>query len=298
MIKKTSLGCLILLGLGAFSAAGEPAPAAPAAPDVAAEVTEKMKAMIAAAEKLDVDAAFAPLAQDPKAVFFLNAYPFSRSALLPFFRKAYEPLKAQSIRLSGSQVKVLGPDSALWLGWGTGRNQAKSGGAAEQFLAETWVWQRVAGDWQVVHYHESWQDLPSAAAKARVEKALSGFAAEVRRRPLTAAAAPARLRAFLGRNPRLLGSCFAVAPGQGPKAAPYVYRRGGRFVDVTIGEDGFDYTAADWYTRAAAGAQGPVWSDPYYDAEGGQAFMVTCSIPVYGPDGKSLLGVLTADLAL
>jgi len=290
MLKNLGLGILLGLGPCAAAAAGEPS--------VAEQISAKMSAMIEDAQRLDVDRTFAPLSQEAKAVFFLNAAPMSREALLPFFRQNYARLKSQSIRLTGSSVKVLGPDAALWLGWGVGRNEAKSGGFSEQALAETWVWQRTGQDWQVVHYHESWQELPSAAQKARVEAALARLAAELRRRPMTAAQAPARLRSFLGKNPPVVGSAYAVAPGQGPKAAPYVYRKGGRFVDVTIGEGGFDYTAADWYARAAAGATGPVWGEPYYDAEGAQIFMVTCSLAVYAPGTKQLLGVLTADLAL
>jgi sigma-B regulation protein RsbU (phosphoserine phosphatase) len=115
---------------------------------------------------------------------------------------------------------------------------------------------------------------------------------------------PERIRGILGAWPEVYGSTIAVdaAPGYVDAApyAPYLFRRAARVAYADLARESYAYRELPWYRRAAdAGA--PVWSLPYFDAGGGETWMVTYSVPffrVVPGDRRVLAGVVTADLDL
>jgi len=264
---------------------------------VKAEIEGLTKYILGAAEKLDVERSFASFSKETNGVFFVGAQSYSRDELLSFFRTMFGKGKSQSFRMSHSEVRVLGPDAALWLGWGTGRFELKSGQIIGQALTETWLWQRISGQWQVTHYHESFIDLPSGEKKSMVEGALSSFAAQLQGSQPKVKEIFIRLESFLMANPGILGSAFAFAPAHGTRKALYVFRNG-TIIEKKEWPVDADYTKAEWYARAAIGTGGLIWTDPYYDKDGAGVVMVTCSIPVFAGEKKELVGVITADLPL
>ena len=114
----------------------------------------------------------------------------------------------------------------------------------------------------------------------------------------------ARIRGILAAWPDVYGSTIAVETGDGhasPEAfAPYYFRRneGIAFSDLAL--ESYSYRTLPWYRLAADGRQ-PVWSSPYFDAGGGDTWMVTYSVPFFRRPGEGqrvLAGVVTADLDL
>ena len=111
----------------------------------------------------------------------------------------------------------------------------------------------------------------------------------------------AMLANHLWKNPSLYGAAFAFAPmvkdGKEIKSCPYVYRRGDQLVEKDL-TNSFDYTAPGqkWYVTPVKLGK-PVWSEPYYDKGGGEAWMSTFSIPIFssGQD-RRLIGVVTSDI--
>jgi len=82
--------------------------------------------------------------------------------------------------------------------------------------------------------------------------------------------------------------------------APYLYRQGAGVSYSDLARASYGYQDLPWYRRAADAGQ-PVWSLPYFDAGGGDTWMVTYSVPFFraGTNGaRQLAGVVTADLAL
>jgi len=87
---------------------------------------------------------------------------------------------------------------------------------------------------------------------------------------------------------------------------PYAFRKGDEILSVDLAE-GYDYTAntTDWYilpqallhTKSAQGAQLGMWSDPYFDAGGGNIDMVTYSVPFADSKGV-FMGIATIDVSL
>ncbi len=99
-------------------------------------------------------------------------------------------------------------------------------------------------------------------------------------------------------NPNIYGSTFALNPEAGyGKRSPYVYRAPKNILDASDLVDSYDYEQELWYTQPVK-AKHPTWSDPYFDEGGGDALMVTYSVPVYTDETHQLLGVMTGDIAL
>ena len=103
------------------------------------------------------------------------------------------------------------------------------------------------------------------------------------------------------RNPEIYGSCVAFAPyafDPGRRHyAPYAFDQG-RQLDVLGGED-YDYFIFDWYQLPQELGR-PVWTEPYFDKDGGDIVMSTFAVPFYSAAsfGRDFAGVVTADLRL
>jgi sigma-B regulation protein RsbU (phosphoserine phosphatase) len=104
-------------------------------------------------------------------------------------------------------------------------------------------------------------------------------------------------------NDSVFGATIALNPHYAADArgfSPYYFRRDGilRFKDLVPGDQ--PYWEREWF--AAARDQGrAVWSEPYFDAEGGEVLMTTFSVPVFrlGEGAtRELFAVVTADVAL
>ena len=114
---------------------------------------------------------------------------------------------------------------------------------------------------------------------------------------------PARIRGILTSWPEVYGSTIAIEVDDADHAtkpfAPYLFRRAGAIAYSDLASDQYKYRELPWYRRAADG-QRPVWSLPYFDAGGGETWMVTYSVPFYRKLAgvRNLAGVVTADLDL
>lgn len=261
---------------------------------ITASVNQLMTDLIRNGEALDAGKMLAPLSDEPGAVFFTGGRPYSRPALVSAMTQTYAGLKRMSITISHSRVKVLGRDTAVWLGWGVGKTARKAGGTGEEALTETWIWQRIGRHWEVAHYHETIGAMPDTTMKEKVATALVRFAAELQHVAPTVDTAAAKLDAFLRRDSDVLGGGFAFAPERGTKAVAHVYRHNGRFERLTT-PAGYDYTATEWYAKAISTGE-PTWSAPYLDLTG--TFVVTCSLRMLESGSGKPIGVVTADLAL
>ncbi len=113
-----------------------------------------------------------------------------------------------------------------------------------------------------------------------------------------------RIRGILAAWPDVYGSTIAAETGSAHSSprpfAPYLFRRDGgvEFSDLAL--DSYSYRTLPWYRRAADSLE-PVWSSPYFDAGGGDIWMVTYSVPFFRRAAgvpRALAGVVTADLDL
>ncbi|HET9475599.1 MAG TPA: SpoIIE family protein phosphatase [Steroidobacteraceae bacterium] len=112
-----------------------------------------------------------------------------------------------------------------------------------------------------------------------------------------------RIHGILAAWPDVYGSTIAVDVDQrDPQSrpfAPYYFRRDGKIAFSDLAPESYAYRELPWYQRAAD-TRLPVWSLPYFDAGGGETWMVTYSAPFFRKSAgrRVLAGVVTADLDL
>lgn len=100
----------------------------------------------------------------------------------------------------------------------------------------------------------------------------------------------------------LFGAALALHPrfasDQSEGFAPYYYYHDGdiTYVNMALGPD---YMLSNWFRDPLSSGRA-VWTEPYYDAAGGNINMVTYSVPMYREVGgeRYLYGVVTADITL
>jgi hypothetical protein len=115
---------------------------------------------------------------------------------------------------------------------------------------------------------------------------------------------PQLIHGILNAWPDVYGSAIAAeVPNDSVSEepfAPYYFRLAGSLHFSDLAKDSYAYSEQPWYRRAVESGE-PVWSPPYYDTGGGEAWMVTYSVPFFhkaAGERHALAGVVTADLDL
>jgi sigma-B regulation protein RsbU (phosphoserine phosphatase) len=80
--------------------------------------------------------------------------------------------------------------------------------------------------------------------------------------------------------------------------APYYFKAKTGVQSVPLEPPNYHYDQQDWYHIPSV-LKEPVWSEPYFDAGGGNVMMTTYSLPFFEPGKeRKLKGVITADVSL
>ena len=131
--------------------------------------------------------------------------------------------------------------------------------------------------------------------RAEVEAALAAFAAELAEsRPDTASAYHNRLRAYLDAHPAFYGGAVALLDRDGRvTASPYVFRTEDGYVEVDLAVPSYDIESQEWIAAPLTAGAG-IWTEPYFDAGGGEIWMITRAVPVR--DAQGVFAIVTTDL--
>ncbi|MBM3858883.1 MAG: HAMP domain-containing protein [Verrucomicrobia bacterium] len=170
------------------------------------------------------------------------------------------------------------------------------------FAVASWYTDRVARD---LLLHEARENTRHRARQAvrHVDSILQSvqplpglLANRLAEGPLERAELERLLRAMLQANPTIYGGTAAF---EAEKCAPYFYRKEGRLAFSDLAAEHYNYPARDWYTAAKERGR-PTWSEPYFDAGGGETWMVTYSVPFHRERNgrREFAGVVTADVQL
>ena len=107
-------------------------------------------------------------------------------------------------------------------------------------------------------------------------------------------------RQLLDINPTIVGSAIAFEPNyykdKGIQFSPYAYRDGQEIVSKQLGTVDYEYHYMDWYQIPKLLKQ-DYWSEPYYDAGGGEMVMTTYSFPLMD-ENNHVFAIFTADVSL
>ena len=133
--------------------------------------------------------------------------------------------------------------------------------------------------------------------KPAVVEALDALAEElVSDRPADADAYADRLRVYLEAHPAFFGSGIALLDASGEViSTPYVYRTGDDYSVTDLHVPSYRVEDQDWFTGPME-ADAAVWTEPYFDAGGGDIWMITRSVPLR--DAGQVFAVVTTDLAV
>ena len=145
---------------------------------------------------------------------------------------------------------------------------------------------------------DSSSDDRQVTERSVVELHLDGFTESLERDPTSKAELFGRIRGDLEENPTFFGSTVASLDDAGRNAySPYVYRLpSGTLSEKDLaGDPAYDIDAQSWLTTSIAAGE-RVWSEPYFEAGGGDIWMVTRSQPV--SVGARVVAVATTDLAV
>lgn len=106
-----------------------------------------------------------------------------------------------------------------------------------------------------------------------------------------------RIAAYLERHPSYFyGSTIAVMNDDtSVRLSPYWYRSGTSLAFADLAVASYQIRTKGWFTEPIA-RRAAVWTEPYFDAGGGEIWMRTYSVPVI-IDGK-IIAIATTDLAV
>ena len=133
--------------------------------------------------------------------------------------------------------------------------------------------------------------------KPAVVEALDALAKElVSDRPVDADAYADRLGVYLEAHPAFFGSGIALLDASGEvMSTPYVYRTGDDYSVTDLHVPSYRVEDQDWFTGPME-ADAAVWTEPYFDAGGGDIWMITRSVPLR--DAERVFAIVTTDLAV
>ena len=103
-----------------------------------------------------------------------------------------------------------------------------------------------------------------------------------------------RLRAYLEAHTAFYGSAAALLDEAGTVvASPYVYRTADGFQTRDLAQPDYNIQMQEWITMPLAANAG-IWTPPYFDAGGGEIWMITRSVPARNAEG--IFAIVTTDL--
>ena len=101
---------------------------------------------------------------------------------------------------------------------------------------------------------------------------------------------------LLEAHPSFFGSAAALLDRSGAViTSPYVYRTANGCASLDLAAPSYNIEAQDWFAAPLA-ENASVWTAPYFDAGGGEVWMITRSVPVR--DAEGIVAIITTDLVV
>lgn len=135
------------------------------------------------------------------------------------------------------------------------------------------------------------RDDPQDAAAVALDSLVAELAAD---RPANAAAYAERLQVYLAAHPAFYGAAAALLDATGSVTeSPYVHRSEDGYRALDLAQPEYRIDDQDW-VRMPLDADAGIWTPPYFDAGGGEIWMITRAVPAR--DSGGVFAVVTTDL--
>ncbi len=109
------------------------------------------------------------------------------------------------------------------------------------------------------------------------------------------------MKTIVEKHPEIYGMAVAFDPDAAESKkgghSPYYYKGDGGVSYKNLADAKYDYRKWDWYSVPKR-EDLALWSEPYYDRDGGEIMMATFSVPFHSYGGDKFEGVVTADISL
>ena len=133
--------------------------------------------------------------------------------------------------------------------------------------------------------------------KPAVEAAMATFAASLQSDLPSTATVTERVRVYLNGQPTyFFGSTVTLLDANGlATTSPYWYRNNGGLLSKQLAVSNYNIDTQIWL-RKPIDLKKPYWTEPYFDAGGGDIWMQTYSVPII--INNKVVAVATTDLAV
>jgi sigma-B regulation protein RsbU (phosphoserine phosphatase) len=133
--------------------------------------------------------------------------------------------------------------------------------------------------------------------KPAVEAAMTAFASSLQNNLPTSSSVSTRVRTYLDAQPNyFFGSTVTLLDANGlATTSPYSYRINGVVLIKELVVPSYKIDTQVWL-RKAIDLKQPYWTEPYFDAGGGDIWMQTYSVPII--INNKVVAVATTDLAV
>ena len=133
--------------------------------------------------------------------------------------------------------------------------------------------------------------------KPAVEAAMATFAVSLQSDLPTTATITERVRVYLNGQPTyFFGSTVTLLDANGlATTSPYWYRNNGSLLSKQLAVSNYNIDTQIWL-RKPIDLKRPYWTEPYFDAGGGEIWMRTYSVPII--INNKVVAVATTDLAV
>jgi sigma-B regulation protein RsbU (phosphoserine phosphatase) len=134
-------------------------------------------------------------------------------------------------------------------------------------------------------------------AEEIIEKALDEFAADLQSNPADTSNISARVKNYMqGRSALFYGSTVTLLDStKKAVSSPYWFKQNDTLAYANLMDTAYKINTQLWLRETIDGGK-PIWTEPYFDAGGGNIWMKTRTVPVY-INGK-IKAVATTDMRL
>ncbi len=121
------------------------------------EIEAKMDELIKSAEELNTEALWKYLADGADKNFYMAGMALNKEELISMTQAEYEGFASQRMKIESRTTRMINPDAVLALTLVSATAVDSLGDENMLNITDSFLWEKINGNWQVSHLHESWE---------------------------------------------------------------------------------------------------------------------------------------------